>query len=155
MVGVVLAFVCLLAGCGGDGETTVAQTPRLTKAQLVKKLGDTCQEHTDRQVVAIEKFDKQHGIPYGIDHEDATGRDLEQELVKVILPIVRDNIHDLETLRPPRSQEADFEAFLQALQHGIAYSERDPSWLTSGSTEPFMKARELSAKLGTALCGQA
>lgn len=154
-MGVVLAFVCLLAGCGGDGETTVAQTPRLTKAQLVKKLGDTCQEHTDRQVVAIEKFDKQHGIPYGIDHEDATGRDLEQELVKVILPIVRDNIHDLETLRPPRSQEADFEAFLQALQHGIAYSERDPSWLTSGSTEPFMKARELSAKLGTALCGQA
>lgn len=154
-MGVVLAFVCFLAGCGGDGETTVAQTPRLTKAQLVKKLGGTCQEHTDRQVVAIEKFDKQHGIPYGIHHEDATGRDLEQELVKVILPIVRDNIHDLEKLRPPRSQEADFEAFLQALQHGIAYSERDPSWLTSGSTEPFMKARELSAKLGTALCGQA
>ena len=73
----------------------------------------------------------------------------------MILPIVRDNIHDLEKLRPPRSQEADFKAFLGALRHGIEYSERDPSWLTRGSTEPFIRARELSAKLGTALCGQA
>lgn len=153
--GLVLALACMLSGCGGSDSTTVQQAPRLTEAQLVKQLGDTCQEHTDRQVVAIEKFDKQHGIPYGIHHEDATNHDLEQELVKVILPIVRDNIHDLEQLRPPRSQEADFEAFLQALEHGIAYSERHPSWLTTGSTEPFMKARELSAKLGTALCGQA
>jgi hypothetical protein len=149
------ALACLLAGCGGGSDTTARQAPRLTEAQLVKKLGDTCQEHTDRQVIAIEKFDKQHGIPYGIHHEDATDKELEEELVKVILPIVRDNIHDLEKLRPPRSQEADFEAFLRALEHGIAYSERDPGWLTSGSTEPFMKARELSAKLGTALCGQA
>jgi hypothetical protein len=155
LLGVVLGLTCFLAAFGGDGETTVAQAPRLTKAQLVKELGDTCQEHTDRQVVAIEKFDKQHGIPYGIHHEDATDQELEQELVKVILPIVRDNIHDLEKLRPPHSQEADFKAFLGALQHGIEYSERDPSWLTTGSTEPFMKARELSAKVGTALCGQA
>jgi hypothetical protein len=155
LISVVLALACFLAACGDDGDATVQRAPRLTKARLVKKLGDTCQEHTDRQVLAIEKFDKQHGIPYGIHHEDATDSELERELVKVILPIVRDNIHDLEKLRPPRSQEADFKAFLQALEHGIAYSERDPGWLTSGSTEPFMKARELSAKLGTALCGQA
>jgi hypothetical protein len=153
--GVVLALVCLLGGCGGDGGTTVEGAPRLTKARLVKKLGDTCQEHTDRQVVAIERFDKRHGIPYGIHHEAATDGDLEQELVKVILPIVRDNIHDLEQLRPPRSQEADFRAFLRALEHGIAYSERDPSWVIDARPEPFMRARELSAKLGTALCGQA
>jgi hypothetical protein len=144
-----------LTGCGGGDETTARDAPRLTKPQLVKELGDTCQEHTDRQVVAIERFDKKHGIPYGPHHEDATDTQLEAELVKVILPIVRDNIRDLEKLRPPRSQEADFTAFLRALEHGIRYSEQDPGWLTNGATEPFMKARELSAKLGTALCGQA
>jgi hypothetical protein len=157
IAGVVGALVLAgaLTGCGGGSETTAQQVPPLTKAQMVKKLGDTCQEHTDRQVVAIEKFDKQHGIPYGIHHEDATRSDLEQELVQVILPIVRDNIHDLEKLQPPQSQATDFKAFLGALQHGIEYSKRKPSWVATGSTEPFMKARELSAKLGTALCGQA
>jgi hypothetical protein len=147
--------VLMLGGCGSGDEPRAETVARLTKPQLVKKLGEICQEHTDYQVEAIERFDKKHGIPYGINHEKATDAQLEEELVKVILPIVRDNIHDLEKLRPSRKQEADFNAFLQALEHGIAYSERDPSWLTTGSTEPFMKARELSAELGTALCGQA
>jgi hypothetical protein len=150
-----LGLMLALFGCGSSSETTAEQAPRLTKAELVEKLGDTCQEHTDRQVVAIEKFDKRHGIPYGIHHEDATAHDLEQELVKVILPIVRDNIHDLEKLRPPRRQEGQFKAFLRSLEHGIAFSETDPSWVVTGSEEPFAKARELSWKLGTALCGQA
>jgi hypothetical protein len=154
-VGALGIAALLLAGCGGSEEPTAEAAPRLTKPQLVNKLGDVCQEHTDYQVEAIERFDKKQGIPYGGNHEKATDTQLEEELVKVILPIVRDNIHDLEQLRPSRKQEADFNAFLQALEHGIAYSERDPSWLTTGSTEPFMKARELSAKLGTALCGQA
>jgi hypothetical protein len=151
-----LAGALLLSACGGsDGAVAEETTSRLTKPQLVKKLGDICQEHTDYQVEAIERFDKKHGIPYGVDHEKATDVQIEEELVKVILPIVRDNIHDLEKLRPPQGEETDFKAFLQALEHGIEYSERDPSWVATGSTEPFMGARELSGKLGTALCGQA
>lgn len=122
---------------------------------MVKKLGDTCQEHTDRQVIAIERFDKKRGIPPGVNHEKATDAQMEEELVKVILPIVRDNIHDLEGLRPPRQQEANFKAFLRALEHGVAYSERDPSWVIDAEPEPFMRARELSGELGTVLCGQA
>jgi hypothetical protein len=147
--------VLLLGGCGSGEEPRAETVPRLTKPQLVKKLGEICQEHTDYQVEAIERFDKKHGIPYGVNHEKATDAQLEEELVKVILPIVRDNIHDLEQLRPSRGQEADFNAFLQALEHGIAYSERDPSWVIDAEPEPFMRARELSGELGTALCGQA
>jgi hypothetical protein len=151
-----LAAALLLSACGGsDGAVAEETVPRLSKPQMVKKLGDICQEHTDYQVEAIEHFDKKHGIPYGINHEKATDAQIEEELVKVIVPIVRDNIHDLEKLRPPQSQEADFKAFLRALEHGIEYSERDPSWVITLSTEPFMRARELSGRLGTALCGQA
>jgi hypothetical protein len=150
-----LVLLATLAGCGGGEATTAREAPRLTKAQLVNELGDTCQEHTDYQVEAIERFDKKHGYPYGFHHEKATDAQLEEELVKVILPIVRDNIHDLEELRPPRQQEADFKAFLRALEHGIAYSEGDPSWVLDAKPEPFMNARKLSWKLGTALCGQA
>jgi hypothetical protein len=129
----------------------------MTKANLAEKLGDICQEHTDRQVIAIEKFDKKHGLPYGAAREKAGDAQQEKELVLVILPIVRDNIRDLKReLRPPRSQEANLEAFYKALEHGIEFSEKDPSWVTGSiSTEPFMKARYLSAALGTPLCGQA
>jgi hypothetical protein len=157
--GVVLVLVLVFAGCGGGGEskTGTEAAPRLTDAQLAEKLGDICQEHTDRQVVAIERFDKKHGLPYGAAHEKADEAQLEKELTVVILPIVRDNIRDLERkLRPPRSEEAKLESFYSALEHGIEVSEEDPSWVTgTTSEEPFAEARELSAALGTAYCGQA
>jgi hypothetical protein len=153
-LGVGVLVLLAFAGCGG-GEETAGTAPRLTEPQLVKKLGAICQEHTDYQVEAIERFDKKHGIPYGLNHEKATDAQTEEELVTVIVPIVRDNIHDLERLRPAHKQEADFKAFLAALEHGIAYSERDPSWVIDARPEPFSKARALSWKLGTALCGQA
>ena len=152
-----LAFAAalVLVGCGGSDGPAAESPPRLTRPQLVHRLGEVCQEHTDRQVVAIERFDRKHGIPYGARHERATAAQREEELVKVILPIVRDTIHDLEGLRPPRKQEADFRGFLRALEHGVAYSERDPGWVVDAAPEPFAEARELSWKLGTALCGQA
>lgn len=145
-----------LAGCGSStGGSEPEGPPPLTKAQLGGRMGDVCQEHTDRQVIAIERFDKKHGFPYGFNHEKASDAQLEEELVKVILPIVRDNIHDLEKLRPSHKQEAEMKAFLRALEHGIAYSERDPSWVIDAKPEPFAEARRLSWKLGTAYCGQA
>jgi len=154
-----LVLALAVAGCGSSssGEATAEQVPPMTKARLAEKLGDICQEHTDRQVIAIEKFDKKHGLPHGTAHEKASDAQLEEELVVVILPIVRDNIHDLEReLRPSHRQEATLEAFIAALEHGIEFSEKDPGWVTgSTSTEPFMKARYLSVALGTPLCGQA
>jgi hypothetical protein len=45
----------------------------------VNELGNPCQEHTDYQVKAIERFDKKHGFPYGFHHEKATHAQLEEE----------------------------------------------------------------------------
>ena|GEM_PF-2510401 len=153
----ILLAALSLSACGSGGETTVEEEPRLTKHALGVKLGDICQEHTDRQAIAVEEFDRKHGWPYGSGHEKASDAELERELTVVILPIVRDNIHDLKVeLRPPRSQEAKLEAFYKALEHGIEVSEEDPSWvLGKTAKEPFSRARELSLDLGTAFCGQA
>jgi protein-tyrosine-phosphatase len=142
-----------IAGCGSSAgdEATAEVSLAVAKARLAQSLGDICQNHTDRQVVAIARFEKKHGI----SPEKATGRQLEQELVKVILPIVRDNIHDVGRLRPPVSEQAEFDAFIRALESGVAASEKDPSWIATEATEPFMRAREASANLGTYYCGQA
>lgn len=159
VVAAALAVLVLVAGgCGsgddGDGGGAPPQ-PRMAKAQLAERLGDICQEHTDRQVIAVERFDREHGIPHGPAHEKATAAQLERELVQVILPIVRDTIRDVRDLRPPVEEEARFEAFVAALEHGVEASEDDPSWIATGATEPFMQARAASAALGTYYCGQA
>lgn len=141
-----------LAGCGGSSkaEETVA---RLTQKQFAHKLGWVCQHHTDHQVVAREKWQKKEGLPSA---ENASRAQLEKELVVVILPIVRDNIHDIRAkLHPPANQEATLKEFLKALEHGIAVSEKNPSWVATASFEPFKEARALSVKLGTPFCGQA
>lgn len=153
LCGIALMLALMAVGCGGGGEeATEEAVPRLSKGQLVHKMGVICQAHTDRQVVVREKWQKKEKLP---PPEDADRKQLERELVVVILPIVRDTIHKMGQLHPPQKQEATFEEFVEALEHGVAASEKNPSWVATGSFEPFSDARELSWKLGTALCGQA
>jgi hypothetical protein len=156
-LGPVFALVIVLSGCGSSGETAAEEVPRLTKAQLAKRLGEICSEHTYEQVDAVEKFDKEHGWPHDPGRENLSEAQLEAELTMVIVPIVRDTIHDFRAkLRPPLSEEAKLEALYKALEHGIEVSEEDPSWVTETTAkEPFRHARLMSAKLGTPLCGQA
>jgi hypothetical protein len=165
---VALALMLLLAsvvGCGGGGAGSTTggndkgtETPHWpTKAQLAEKLGDVCQEHTDRQVVAREAWQKKNGFPPA---EDASRAQLEKELVVVILPIVRDTIHDVGQLhvgklRPSPQQKKQLEEFRKALEHGVRASKKDPSWVATNAGEPFAEARTLSSELGTPLCGQA
>jgi hypothetical protein len=151
-------WVLLLAvsGCGGDDGATAensAGPPRLTKEQLVDRLGEICQEHTELQVDERERFGKKNGIP---SPEDATLAEYEREIVEVILPIVRDTIHDVEQLRPPRSEEAKLEAFVSALKGAVATTQKHPNELAEeAGEEPFHMARETAADLEAYFCGQA
>jgi hypothetical protein len=156
MLLVALAVLPGISGCGG-GEEAPAEVaaPALTKAQLAERMGDICQEHTDTQVLDIESFEKRRGLPPS-SQEDVPAAQLERELVEVMLPIVEDTIDDLgKKLRPSSQQAPSFEAFLRALEDGVAYSRKDPSWVVTGKAEPFSQARSLAWKLGTAYCGQA
>jgi len=125
--------------------------PRPTEQELAYQTGRICQQHTDRQMAAIERFEDRRGI----DHEQLSASQLEQELVQVILPILRDTIHDVGRLHPPSAERGRFKAFLGALKYGVSASETDPSWVVTGDFEPFRRARLLSAALGTYYCGQA
>jgi hypothetical protein len=147
---IVLSLPAVLIGCGDSGASEMT-APRRTAQELAFQMGRICQNHTDRQVAAIARFEKR----YGLDHEHLSARELEQELVQVILPIVRDTIHDVGRLRPPAAEQGRLKAFLGALEHGVSASEADPSWIATGSFEPFSRARQLSAALGTYYCGQA
>lgn len=155
-----LALLLAVAGCGGGGVASTTSTQEEkpetvhvpTKAQFAEKLGDVCQAHTDRQVVAREKWQKKHGYPTA---EKAGRAQLEKELVVVILPIVRDTIHDVGQLNAPPQERKKLQEFRRALARGIKASEKDPSWVATNEGEPFAEARTLSSELGTVFCGQA
>jgi hypothetical protein len=151
--GVVAALLLALAGCGGSGEATgeVEAPPPLTKPQLLNKLDKICQGHTEEQVRVREAWQRKRGL----DFEKETAPQLEKELVVVILPIVRDTIDEVKQLNPNARQKRTLEAFVEALEHGVKRSSEDPSWVATAKWEPFSRARALSWKLGTALCGQA
>jgi hypothetical protein len=150
-----VVFALVAAGCGGGDETAEkpAEPPRLTKQQLVDRLGEICQEHTELQVDERERFGKKNGIP---SPEDATLSEYEREIVEVILPIVRDTIHDVEQLRPPRNEEAKLAAFVGALKGAVATTRKHPNELAEeAGEEPFQPARLAAADLEAYFCGQA
>ena len=150
-----LALALSLAGCGDSAETAESALSRLTPAQLDERMGDICQKHTDKKFTEIGRWEKKHGLPRSA-YEDVPDAQYERELMQIQIPDVRETIRELERkLRPPKSEEKTFKAFLAALEYGIEFSEKDPSWYPTGYTEPFSKARALAWKLGTAYCGQA
>lgn len=149
----IAAFLVLgaaVGGCGSAGGDPRPEPPPPTKKQFAHRLGDLCQKHTNRQVAAVARFENQHGI----SGEPSAGQ-TERELVEVILPIVRSTIREAGAMRPPPGESREFEAFIKALERGVAVSERNPSWVATGDFEPFVRARETSAALGTYYCGQA
>jgi hypothetical protein len=153
-----LAFVLALGGCGGDDGVTAekpAEPARLTKQQLLKKMAEICEEHSERENVAVGKYDKKYKVPTGLDREEATDAELEREYRVVILPLIKDKIRDLEALRPSQEQEAKFQAFIRAMKRGVKFTEKDASFVSySVRSEPFYHARERSVELGSVACGE-
>jgi hypothetical protein len=118
-------------------------------------MDEICQPHSEQQAAAVKAFEEKHGYPLS-SREPVPPRQLEQELTVIVLPFVRKTISEMKHLNASPRQSPTLAAFIAALEHGVAYSEKHQSWVVPGSTEePFRRARELSWKLGTALCGQA
>jgi hypothetical protein len=145
------------AGCGGSDEsqsTAASAPPRLTKAQFVEQMNAVCYKNSEDQQRMFYAFKRKRGYSAG-----AVPPIPVQEIYirRIVLPTVRRTIPELESLRPPKSQEARLEAFIRALDRATDISEKTPRWLVEPSKdyEPYMPARLLAAKIGTYLCGQA
>jgi hypothetical protein len=143
-----------LAGCGGGDSADSAPPPRLTQAQFVKKMNDVCFKNSQEQQRRVDAYKRSHGISAAVVPPVPVQ---EKIIVEIVLPTVHRTIPELEELRPPKSQEATMESFLQALERATEISEKTPRWLVEPSKdyEPYMRARLLAAKIGTYLCGQA
>jgi len=119
------------AGCGGGSNET---TSDITKAQFVKKAGLICTEHKQErtkaanveynQKVEDEKQAKPGSAAAKVQTENS--EKLITELLKnSILPSLRSQQEDLESLEEPASDDAKIEKMLKSLEKGIDELEQE------------------------------
>jgi hypothetical protein len=126
---VVLAAVCIAAGCGGTSE------PRLTKAAFLKQGNAICAKGTRK----IERV--------GLAFFKTPGRPTAKETIafarNVALPTTQSELDHLRALRPPKDDRATVKTLIDKAQAAVDRVSNDPSLLgrPNGSDEANTLAR--------------
>ncbi len=119
------AIAALFAGCGGDSDDSSASsgnevtvtTSSLSKPEFIKQASAACERQ--RKNIANES------IGYLVKHETkgATREDEAESFAKmtkvVIIPIIENEIAEIQKLGAPSGDEDEIEAFLTSEQEGI------------------------------------
>lgn len=143
-----------LLGCGGGSMSTVSGSPQVASASFTKKLEALCELHLTRQEKKSEKFVLAYGRAHGTVGQPVSHAQLEEQLLKVIVPNVERYMDELRGLDPPPRYQRKVERLLEALQNGVEAARADQSWIIDDDPEPFRPARTIGAQLGDEHCGQ-
>jgi hypothetical protein len=110
-----LAAAVLVAGCGsGDGETesTAVTTSSLSKAQFIKQAEAACDKSNKDMLEAMRD--------YGDEHEgESSPAAIAVGIKKVVPPVLESRVEEIRALGAPSGDEAQVEAYLQALEDSI------------------------------------
>jgi hypothetical protein len=136
---------------GGDNVFGEAANSEAEKEKFVEDVNAICFRHSQEQADQVEAYEKKSGIPLFEPNQ----KQQEGIIVKVIIPIVRETIAELEEYEPA-TEEAKLNAFIQALDEATTVTEKHPNFLAEeGAKEPYNEARARAGDMGTYLCGQA
>lgn len=134
----VAALMLLLAGCGGDSETT---SPAISKRILLAKVNAACRKDNEKISAAFDRLGKKPGF------------DEVQFAVENVLPIREAQIRRLQRMGPPDEDVERFERLLAAMEEGVERAKRDPSSLIALEDEyAFWTALELGIAFGLDRC---
>jgi hypothetical protein len=132
-----LAFVLLLAGCGGGDSDTTA----ISKRALVRKANASCKKDNEKISAAFKQFGTQP-------------RSAEVKFVhQLVLPIREEQVRRLKALGPPSEGAKRYRDLLAAMEEGIERGKREPASLVAlGESFAFAKAFELGLAFGLERC---
>lgn len=135
-----LVAALLVAGCGGDDETS-----SLTKAEFVKQANAICKEGRAEREDLFKTFTEE------IKSGKATREDQESLVTVVLKPPYEKTIESLKGLGAPEGDEKQVEAIIAAMEKGLEKAEDNP--LVSLRTNiQFAEANSLAAKYGLKDC---
>jgi hypothetical protein len=137
-----LAIAAIVAGCGGDDETT-----ELSKAEYVKKANAACKKiglESSGELTAYLSKNAKDGSLSQAQQEELLGN--------VVIPSVEKQIDMLEELGIPESGEAPVGALIDELERVVQTAEEDPLKV-AGESAPFGKAETVADEYELEFCG--
>jgi hypothetical protein len=140
-----LAVVIFAAGCGGGGDQSSAEAVGPTKATYIKSADMICTKTNVNEANSISKWEVEHGaVEPGFKPPTAV-----QEL-RVIVPIIRQEVREIAALKSPPGDEAEVRAFVSAYEG--AAKETIPD-LLDGESKKYETAFKLMQDYGFKVCG--
>lgn len=121
-----LAVGLLLGGCGdGEESDAGADGAPITRARLVDQGDAICAEAEERATaVSSELFDGQ-----------ATGKDVQREIIERVLPVYEEMIDDVEALGVPEGDAEELDALLEAMRERVELLRESPGGFEESSAE--------------------
>jgi hypothetical protein len=144
---VVLAAVAGVVGCGGGSDTTGGSSaPPLSKAELMRKGNALCQKAVSEEssvYVEYVKEARQNGKP--------TKEEFEAFATSEILPIAARMVRELDSLSPPKGEQAALDRLIQEFEDGLTVAENNVPRFFSGKA--FKAADDSADEYGLTECG--
>lgn len=123
-MGVGICVAALIAGCGGAGDDGDPRAEYIAKADAVC-LGQ------NEKIQEIGSAD---------------------QVKKVIIPGLREEIRELRALTPPAPDAKQVNEFLASMRLMLARAEGNPHWVAT-SSQPFLRTELIAERYGFAECG--
>jgi hypothetical protein len=142
----VLALPLLVAGCGGDDDSSSG--PTISKAVFIKKADAVCAGGNKRLEVSFAHFlEKNKNIkhPSKADFEELVG--------EAVVPNLRREIKEIRALGAPDGDEDKVDGILTALEEGLETAESNPQLAAKSSEAVFGISSRLAKEYGLKVCG--
>lgn len=139
IVGGLLAML-VLSSCGDDDGGD-----RLSKAGFIANANAIC-ERTQ------ERIDQ--GATVFVEGEVPTFEQMRDFVDDTVAPAVKDELNDLENLRPPEDEEEDVKEIIEAGQEARDEASNRPELILNRNASPFNEYAEMAAEFGLENCGR-
>lgn len=131
------ALLMMVSGCGGSEAAEV----HLTKKQFLKKGDEICSKAENEQFEGAGRYIEKHPNAREIDL-----------VIPVGLPPIEKEIRALKALGTPKGDEAEFEAFIKALEAALEDARKDPKVALGSEATSFKKPNKLASDYGFSVC---
>jgi hypothetical protein len=151
LIGAVMAFAAIVAGCGSSSSSTTESTATLSKAEFVKQGNAICEAGNKEINAGFEEFAKEKEFS---KKNQPTKAEIEEGAEEVVVPSVRSQIEQIKELGAPEGEEEKVEAFLENAEAQLEKGEENASLLAEESAHLFASVNEEGKALGLTACAE-
>ena len=140
-VAVVLAATFAMVACGSSSSDDNAPS----KAEFVKQADAICKKGNQEINQAAKKVFTTKAQPSKAEFEKFAN--------ETLIPSVQKQVDGVDGLTPPKGDEDQVQAIVDAANQAIAKAKQDPTLMESNKTDPLLKANKLAKDYGLKVCG--